>query len=156
MNLPERFDLTYIDNRGEKVRPVMLHRVIFGSIERFIGIITEHFAGAFPMWLTPVQINILPVKNEIHENHCNKIKELFESNGLRVQLDNREEKLGYRMRESQIKKIPYTIVVGDKELESTQITYRKYGVEAPVTVELNEFVEMVKKEVANKELLVSK
>ena len=156
MNLPERFDLTYIDNRGEKVRPVMLHRVIFGSIERFIGIITEHFAGAFPMWLTPVQINILPVKNEIHENHCNKIKELFESNGLRVQLDNREEKLGYRMRESQIKKIPYTIVVGDKELESTQITYRKYGVEAPVTVELNEFIEMVKKEVTNKELLVTK
>ena len=134
----------------------MIHRACFGSIERFIGIITENFAGAFPTWLTPVQINVLPVKNSLHESRCNELKKLFEQNNLRVQVDNREEKLGYRMRESQIKKIPYTIVIGDKELESTQITYRKYGVETPVTIELNDFIEMINKEIANKDLLVKK
>ena len=93
---------------------------------------------------------------KIHESRCNELKKLFEQNNLRVQVDNREEKLGYRMRESQIKKIPYTIVIGDKELESTQITYRKYGVETPVTIELNDFIEMINKEIANKDLLVKK
>ena len=156
MQLPGRFDCSYIAEDGTKKCPVMIHRACFGSIERFIGIITENFAGAFPTWLTPVQINVLPVKNSLHESRCNELKKLFEQNNLRVQVDNREEKLGYRMRESQIKKIPYTIVIGDKELESTQITYRKYGVETPVTIELNDFIEMINKEIANKDLLVKK
>lgn len=156
MQLPGRFDCSYIAEDGTKKCPVMIHRACFGSIERFIGIITENFAGAFPTWLTPVQINVLPVKNSLHESRCIELKKLFEQNNLRVQVDNREEKLGYRMRESQIKKIPYTIVIGDKELESTQITYRKYGVETPVTIELNDFIEMINKEIANKDLLVKK
>ena len=106
MNLPERFDLTYIDKDGSKKRPVMLHRVIYGSIERFIGILIEHYAGVFPTWLAPVQVNIIPVNNEYHLEYAESLKEELIKSGLRVDLDDREEKLGYRMRESQTKKIP--------------------------------------------------
>ncbi len=156
MQLPGRFECTYIAEDGSKKCPVMIHRACFGSLERFIGIITENFAGAFPTWLTPVQINILPVKNEIHLAKCNELKSLFESKGFRVQIDSREEKLGYRMRESQMKKIPYTLVIGDKEATSDALTYRKYGVEKPVETTVEEFINLVDEEVKSKALLVNK
>jgi threonyl-tRNA synthetase len=150
MNLPERFDITYIDESGEKKRPVMLHRVIFGSVERFIGILIEHYAGAFPLWLAPVQINIIPVNKEYHLEYANHLKNLLLDNDIRVELDDREEKLGYRMRESQTKKIPYTLIIGDKEKENNTISYRKYGSEETTTVSSEEFVKMVQDQIKNK------
>lgn len=150
MNLPERFDLTYVDDHGEKVRPVMLHRVIFGSIERFIGILIEHFAGAFPLWLAPTQVKVIPVKNEYHLEYSKKVFELLESKGIRVEMDDREEKLGYRIREAQMKKIPYQLVLGDKERDEETVTYRQYGEQKQTTVSLNDFVNMVLKQVEEK------
>jgi len=150
MNLPERFDLTYVDHNGEKVRPVMVHRVIFGSIERFIGILIEHFAGAFPLWLAPTQVKVIPVKNEYHLDYSKEVYQLLESKGIRVELDDREEKLGYRIREAQMKKIPYQLVLGDKERDERTVTYRQYGEQKQTTVTLDEFVTMVLKQVEEK------
>lgn len=143
MNLPERFDLTYIDKDGSKKRPVMLHRVIYGSIERFIGILIEHYAGAFPLWLSPVQINVIPVNNEYHLDYANKVLEELKNNNFRVELDSRDEKLGYKIRESQTKKIPYTLVLGNNERDNNTITYRKYGQEETITISLEEFITQI-------------
>ena len=151
-NLPERFDLTYIDKDGSKKRPIMLHRVIFGSIERFIGILIEHFAGAFPLWLSPVQVNVIPVNNEYHLEYANKIKELLKENNFRVELDDREEKLSYKMRESQTKKNPYTLILGDKERDNNTISYRKHGSNETITLSIDEFINQLKEEVENKKL----
>jgi len=151
-NLPERFDLTYIDSDGSKKRPIMLHRVIFGSIERFIGILIEHFAGAFPLWISPVQINVIPVNNEYHLEYANKIKDLLKENNFRVELDDREEKLSYKMRESQTKKNPYTLIIGDKERDNNTISYRKHGQTETTTLSIDEFVSMLKEEVETKKL----
>lgn len=152
MNLPERFDLTYVDKDGVKKRPVMLHRVIFGSIERFIGILIEHYAGAFPLWLAPVQVNIIPVNLEYHLDYAKEIFNLLEENGIRVELDDREEKLGYRMRESQTKKIPYTLILGDKEKSNNEISYRRHGEKNTTTISTNEFIELLKNKISSKEL----
>lgn len=151
MNMPERFDLTYIDENGEKKRPVMLHRVIFGSVERFIGILIEHYAGAFPTWLSPVQVNIIPVSNEHHLDYAKEIYNILKENGIRVELDDRDEKVGYKMRESQIKKIPFTIVLGDKEKEAKSINYRKYGTQDTINLSINDFIDMIKYVIKNKE-----
>lgn len=156
MNLPERFDVTYIDENNEKVRPIMLHRALFGSIERFIGIITEHFAGAYPLWLTPIQLSLLPVNNDYHLDYAHELFDYFENQGLRCKIDDRNEKLGYRLRESQMLKIPYTIVLGDKEKENHTITYRRYGEQQQITVSIEEFLQMVKEEIKTKKLLVTK
>lgn len=153
MNLPERFDLTYVDADGAKKRPVMLHRVIYGSIERFIGILIEHYAGAFPTWLAPVQVNIIPVNNEYHLEYAKKINDLLYSNGIRVKLDDRNEKLNYRMRESQTKKIPFTLVLGDKERDNNQISYRLFGHQETETLSVDEFVSLLKNVIDTKELL---
>ena len=150
LNLPERFDLTYIDKDGSKQRPVMLHRVIYGAIERFIGILIEHYAGAFPLWLSPVGVNVIPVNNEYHLEYAQKIKETLFDNGIRVQLDDRDEKLGYKMRESQTKKIPYTIILGDKEKESGSVSYRKYGTEETKTESIADFVKTILNQIENK------
>ena len=150
MNLPERFDLTYIDKDGSKKRPVMLHRVIYGSIERFIGILIEHYAGVFPTWLAPVQINIIPVNNEYHLEYSKSLKEELVDLGLRVELDDRDEKLGYRMRESQTKKIPFNIIVGDNERDNNLISYRRHGSNETVTVSKSEFKEMINDIINNK------
>ena len=123
MNLPERFDLNYIGADGEKHRPVMIHRVVFGSIERFIAILVEHFAGAFPLWLAPVQVKILPLVDKHHE-YVNKIRDIFIAKGIRVEADFRNEKIGYKIREAQLEKIPYMLVIGDKEMENNQVGVR--------------------------------
>ena len=153
MQLPGRFECTYIDQNGEKKTPVMIHRACFGSIERFIGIIIENFAGAFPLWLAPVQLEILPV-NKVHNEHAKKLEEQFEELGIRCEVDMREEKLGYRLREAQMNKIPYTLVIGDKECEENTITYRKYATKEQITVSYDEFVKKILHEIKTKELLV--
>ena len=150
MNLPERFDLTYIDSDGSKKRPVMLHRVIYGSIERFIGILIEHYAGAFPLWLSPVQVNIIPVNNEYHLEYSNKILEELINNNIRAKLDDRNEKLGYKMRESQTKKIPLTLVIGDKESNNNKVSYREYGKTEVITCDIEEFINKVNECIKNK------
>ena len=150
MNLPERFDLTYVDSDGSKKRPIMLHRVIFGSIERFIGVLIEHFAGAFPMWLAPVQVNIIPVNNEYHLEYSKEIFELLNDNDIRVKLDDREEKLSYKMRESQTRKTPLTLILGDKERDENTISFRKFGSKDTTTVTKEEFIKMIKEDIANK------
>ena len=149
-NLPERFDLTYIDETGSKKRPVMLHRVIFGSIERFIGILIEHFAGNFPLWLAPVQVNIIPVNNLYHLDYANSIKEKLSMSNIRVELDSREEKLSYKMRESQIKKIKYTLILGDKEVDNNTISYRVFGKEETTTIKIDDFINKLTEEIKNK------
>lgn len=151
MNLPERFDLTYVDKDGSKKRPVMLHRVIYGSIERFIGILIEHYAGAFPLFLSPVQVNILPIKNEYHEEYANELAEFLKEQDIRAQVDNREEKLSYRMRDSQKNKMPITIVVGDKERDKNLVSYRIFGTEETKTVSKEEFANSVLNVIKNKE-----
>ena len=150
MQLPERFDLTYVDSDGQKKRPIMLHRVIYGSIERFIGILIEHYAGAFPTWMSPVQVNIIPVNNDYHLEYSNKIKEVLLKSGIRTNLDSREEKLGYKMRESQTNKNPYTLILGDKEKENNQVSYRLYGKEETVTLSLEDFITLVNNDILSK------
>ena len=150
MNLPERFDLTYINENKEKVRPVMLHRVIFGSVERFIGILIEHFGGKFPTWLAPVQVEVLPVNNAYHLEYATKINDELQALGFRSKLDARNEKLGYRLREAQMKKVPMQLVLGDGERDNNTVTIRRQGQKESVTVTFEEFVAMLRKEVEDK------
>ena len=150
MNLPERFDLTYIDSDGSKKRPVMLHRVIYGSVERFIGILIEHYAGAFPLWLSPVQVNVIPVNNEYHLEYAKEVVNKLEDAGIRVKLDDRNEKLSYKMRESNIKKIPLTLILGDKEKNDNLISYRKFGETETITVKIDEFINIIKETIVSK------
>lgn len=152
MNLPERFDLTYVDSDGSKKRPVMLHRVIYGSIERFIGILIEHFAGVFPLWLAPRQIVVVPVNPQIHEEYAKEVTELLQAHGIRASLDARNEKLGYRVREAQMSKINYQLVVGDGEANERTVTIRKHGSQSSETMKLDEFVKMVEEEINSKKL----
>ena len=152
MNLPERFDVTYIDDKGEKVRPVMIHRACFGSVERFVGVITEHFAGAFPLWMSPEQVHVLPVNNEFHLEYSKKVVEALKKAGIRAHLIDASEKLGYRMRNAQVKKVPYTLVVGDNELNSNSVTYRHYGSKEQINISLDEFVNKLKEEIATRAL----
>ncbi len=149
MNLPERFDLTYIDSDGTKKRPVMLHRVIYGSIERFIGILIEHYAGAFPLWLSPVQLNIIPVNNQYHLDYCKELYDLLKVD-FRVELDSREEKLGYKLRESVINKNPITLIIGQNEVDNKAVSFRRFGSEETTTLEISEFIDLVKKEIKEK------
>lgn len=154
MNLPERFNCTFINSKGEKERPIMLHRAILGSFERFIGIITEHFAGAFPTWLAPNQVRILPVNNLYHLEYAHKLEKELKENDIRVIVDDSSEKLGYRMRNSITMKTPYTLVIGDKERDNNIVTYRKYGSEKQISVTKEEFINLIKEDIKSKALLV--
>ena len=147
--LPQKFNLTYIDKDGSKKTPVVLHRAILGSLDRFIAYILEETKGALPCWLSPVQVNIIPVNVESHLSYCNKIKEELEDNNIRVEIDSRDEKLGYKMRESQTRKIPYTLVIGDSEDNDNTVNYRKYGVKDTNCVNINEFVSLLKSDIKN-------
>ena len=153
MQLPERFDLTYIDSDGSKKRPIMLHRVIYGSIERFIGVLIEHFAGRFPLWMAPVQVNVIPVNNNYHLEYAKEVVEKLREVGIRVNLDDREEKLGYKIREAQIKKYPYNLILGQKEVDDNTISYRHHGKEETITLNYDEFIEKIEKEIKNKEIV---
>ena len=147
--MPERFDLTYIGSDGEKHRPVMIHRVVFGSIERFIGILTEHYAGAFPIWLAPVQVKILPVL-EKHIEYAYEIAKKLEESGIRVEIDLRNEKIGYKVREAQLEKVQYMLVVGDKEMEDNAVAVRSRKDDDQGAIQVDEFVNRIIKEVAYK------
>ena len=149
MNLPERFDLTYIAEDGTKKRPIMIHRALFGSLERFLGILIEHYGGAFPTWLAPVQVKIIPVNNEFHLDYAKQVFKKLEDLGIRCEIDDRDEKLGYKMREAQMKKIPYQLVLGDKEVEGVLVNARKYGEQAQNAYALDEFINLLVDEVKN-------
>ena len=143
MQLPIRFDLSYINEENQKEAPVIVHRVIYGSFERMMGILIEHFAGAFPAWLAPVQVNILPINNELHAKNAEVLyKELLDM-GIRVEVDNRNEKFGYKMRESQMRKIPINIILGDSEIQNNEISYRLYGEEKTTTLSKDAFMNFI-------------
>lgn len=148
-NLPERFDLTYIAADGTKKRPILLHRACLGSIERFIGILTEHYAGAFPTWLAPEQVRIIPV-NEVFKDYAQEINNLLLNKHIRTRIDERDEKLSYLIRDAQVNKIPYQLVIGEKEVKDKTITYREYGSQEQVTVPMKEFVTLIQKDIKNK------
>ncbi len=150
MNLPVRFDISYIDENGEKKRPVMLHRALFGSIERFIGVITEHFGGAFPTWLSPVQVKVIPVNNLYHLDYAKQIVKELRNLDIRAELDERDEKLGYKIREAQTKKIPYQLVIGDNEVKDNTLNVRMYGHTESQTMQVNDFINMIKEEISTK------
>lgn len=150
--LPERFELEYVDEDGNKVRPVVIHRAIMGTFDRFMAFLIEETKGQFPLWLAPVQVNVIPVNNEYHLEYAKKVVSDLKRVGLRVELDDRNEKLGYKMRESQTRKINYNLVLGNKERDELSVTYRKHGKEESVTLPLNDFIDMVKDEIDNKKL----
>ena len=131
--------------------PVVLHRAVFGSLDRFIAYYLEETKGNLPLWLAPVQVNIIPVNNEYHLEYAKEIYELLKNNNIRVELDNREEKLGYRMRESQTRKIPYTLILGDKEKEDKTISFRLHGEKETTTVSVDEFIKLLKEKIENKQ-----
>ncbi|QHE53370.1 threonine--tRNA ligase [Pontibacillus sp. HMF3514] len=145
--MPEKFDLNYIDENNEKVRPVVIHRAVFGSIDRFLGILIEHFGGAFPTWLAPVQAKIIPVSNQVHSSYALEIVDQLKKEDVRVDVDLREEKMGYKIREAQMKKIPYILVVGDQEREQGAVNVREYGKESSQQIGLEEFVQRVREEI---------
>ncbi len=147
MMLPEKFDLTYVGEDGQKHRPIMLHRVVYGSIERFIGILIENYAGAFPVWLAPVQVRILPITDKHHDYAYELKKKLFDE-GIRVEVDARNEKMGYKIREAQVRKIPYALVVGDQEVADGTVNVRKYGEKDSATMKADEFLSMLKEKIA--------
>jgi threonyl-tRNA synthetase len=148
--MPERFDLTYIGPDGEKHRPVMIHRVIFGSIERFIGILIEHYAGAFPVWLSPVQVRVLPI-SEKHLGYAREVKAKLEEADIRVELDERNEKIGYKIREAQVQKLPYMLIVGDKEAKEGTVSVRVREAGDVGSKSLADFIDEIKRKVKNKE-----
>ncbi len=146
--LPLRFNLSYIDKEGEKKTPILIHRALFGSFERFIGIISEHFAGAFPVWLSPIQVRILPIADE-YINYANLVKNEFEEVGIRVEIDERNEKIGYKIREAQMQKIPYMLIVGEKEKESKTIGVRSRNEGDKGAMEIISFIRKIKEEIEN-------
>ena len=147
LNLPHRFGCTYVDENGEKKEPVMLHRVVFGSIERFIGIITENYGGAFPAWLAPEAARILPVKKEAHGAYAKEVLALLEKAGVPAEIDDSEEKLGYRLRKSQVEKVPYVLVLGDMEAKGRSVNLRAFGSEKQESLSLEEAIERLSAEV---------
>jgi len=148
--LPRKFELSYIDNNGEKKTPVVLHRAIFGTFDRFTAFIIEEMKGMFPIWLSPTQVNIIPVNNEYHLDYSNKIYSLLRENNIRVTLDDRDEKLGYKMRESQTKKIPLTLILGDAERDNNTISYRIHGERETTTIETSDFINKLLDAIKNK------
>lgn len=149
MLMPEKFDLTYVGEDGERHRPIMLHRVVYGSIERFIGILIENYAGAFPVWLAPLQVKILPITDK-HFDYAFELKKKMFDLGLRVEVDDRNEKMGYKIREAQVKKVPYALVIGDQEMQDGNVTVRKYGEQESQTMSVEDFIKFVQDKIASK------
>ena len=147
MQLPQRFELEYTGADGEKHRPIMIHRVAFGSIERFIGILIEHFAGAFPTWLAPVQVKVLPISDK-YMDYANKVLDELNAAGVRAEVDSRAEKIGYKIREAQMQKIPYMLVVGEKEQEADLVSVRSRFAGDEGQKNLETFIADIQKEIA--------
>ncbi|AEG60708.1 threonine--tRNA ligase [Desulforamulus ruminis] len=147
--MPERFDLTYVGEDGQKHRPVMIHRVVFGSIERFIGVLTEHFAGAFPVWLAPVQVKVMPITERQHP-YAGEVLKRLEALDIRAELDARNEKINYKIREAQTQKVPYMLVIGDREMDNKAVAVRQRGKGDTGAVALEEFIKTIQKDIENK------
>ena len=150
--LPRRFELTYVDSNGEKQTPVVIHRAIFGTFDRFTAFLIEETKGAFPTWLAPTQVSVIPVSSEFQGDYAREVTEKLKEQGIRAELDDRNEKLGYRLREAQTKKVPYTLILGDNEKQNNTISYRLHGEKETTTVSEEEFIKLIKKEIENKEL----
>ncbi len=147
--LPERFDLTYVDSDGERKRPVMIHRVVLGAIERFLGVLIEHYAGAFPLWIAPVQAITMTITDR-QQSYAQEIGAKLKAEGVRLEEDLRNEKIGFKIREARNQKIPYMIIIGDKEVSSGTLAVRKRGEEETRVFTLEQFMSMFREEVANR------
>ena len=148
--LPRRFELNYIDSNGEKQTPVVIHRAIFGTFDRFTAFLIEETKGAFPTWLAPTQVEVIPVSSEFQGDYASVVTEKLKEEGIRAELDDRNEKLGYRLREAQTKKVPYTLILGDNEKQDNTISYRLHGQKDTTTVSQSEFVKLIKEEIKDK------
>ena len=148
--LPKNFELSYIDENGEKKTPVVIHRAILGSIDRFMAFLLEETKGVLPIWVAPVQVRVLPVNNQYHQDYAKEIFEQLKEADIRAELDDREEKVGYRVREAVMKKTPYMVILGQKEVDNKTISYRRYGSEETTTVLLDEFVKKLKQDIKDK------
>lgn len=145
--MPKRFDLSYIDENGEKQHPVMVHRAVLGSYERFMVLLLEQFKGVLPIWLSPVQVNIVPVNMKYHDEYCKKIFEILNDEDIRVNYDDSKESMGKKVRQSNVMKNPYTIIVGDNERDNNLVSFRKYNSEETISMSIEEFIEFIKKEI---------
>ena len=143
---PKRFNLFYIDENGEKVPPVMVHRAVLGSYERFLVLLLEQFKGVLPLWLSPVQVNIVPVNMKYHDEYCRKLKDILEEEEIRVEYDNTKESMNKKLRQSNIMKNPYTVIIGDNERDNNLVSYRRYGSDETISLSLEEFITQLKKE----------
>lgn len=150
--LPRRFELTYVDSNGEKQTPVVIHRAIFGTFDRFTAFLIEETKGAFPTWLAPTQVEVIPVSSEFQGDYAREVTEKLKGQGIRAELDDRNEKLGYRLREAQTKKVPYTLILGDNEKQDNTISYRLHGEKDTTTTTQEEFINLIKKEITTKSL----
>ncbi|WP_406686657.1 His/Gly/Thr/Pro-type tRNA ligase C-terminal domain-containing protein, partial [Rossellomorea vietnamensis] len=144
--LPERFDLTYVGEDGKQHRPVVIHRGVVSTMERFVAFLIEEYKGAFPTWLAPTQVQVIPVSPDVHFDYAKEVKEKLQAEGLRVEIDDRNEKIGYKIRESQMSKVPYMLVVGDNEIKETSVNVRKYGEQKSETISLDAFIAHITKE----------
>ena len=148
--MPAKFDLKYVDKDGEKKTPVVLHRAILGSLDRFMAYILEETKGQLPTWLSPVQVKVIPVNPEFQGEYAKEVTEMLKENDIRAELDDRNEKLGYRLREAQTEKVPFTLILGDQEKENATISYRLFGQKDTTTVSKEEFIKLIKEEIINK------
>ncbi|HEY5996205.1 MAG TPA: threonine--tRNA ligase, partial [Candidatus Deferrimicrobiaceae bacterium] len=148
-NLPERFDCTFVGEDGNRHRTIMIHRALMGSLERFFGVLVEHYAGAFPLWLAPVQIDVLPVTDKAID-YAYELRDRLKAEGFRTEVDARNEKLGYKIRESQLNKVPYALVIGDREVADRQVTPRRRGGEQLPSMTVDAFIEMARTECNNR------
>ncbi|MGH9493971.1 MAG: His/Gly/Thr/Pro-type tRNA ligase C-terminal domain-containing protein, partial [Candidatus Sulfotelmatobacter sp.] len=153
-NLPARFELEYVGEDGERHQPVMVHRALFGSVERFFGVLIEHYAGAFPVWLSPVQAVMIPI-SERHADYANKVADQLKAIGVRVDVDARNEKMNAKIREHAMQKVPFLLVVGDKEAEAGKVNVRTRGKEKTEDMLTTEFVEKIRKLIAEKSAVIS-
>jgi threonyl-tRNA synthetase len=148
-NLPERFNLSFVNEKGEAERPVVIHRAISGSLERFMGVMIEHFAGAFPLWLSPVQVAIIPI-SEKHFDYAKKIEKELQKNDIRIELKNENETLGKKIRAAEMQKIPYLLIIGDKEIEAQSVSVRQRGKGDLGAIKIDAFAEKIKNEIETK------
>ena len=148
--MPKRFGLFYIDENGEKQTPVMVHRAVLGSYERFLVLLLEQFKGVFPVWLSPIQVNIVPVNMKYHDQYCQKLKQLLLDEDIRVEYDNSKEQMGKKIRQSNVMKNPYTLIIGDNERDNNLVSYRKYGSEETYSMSIDEFINLIKSEIKSR------
>ncbi len=152
-HLPNQFDLTYVGEDGKEHRPVVIHRGVVSTMERFVAFLIEEYKGAFPVWLAPIQVKVIPVSPKVHLDYAKKVEERLRFSGIRVSVDERDEKIGYKIREAQTQKVPFTLVLGDKEMEDNAVNVRRYGKKETETLEYGDFEAMIKKEIVEKSLL---